>query len=310
MRYRALVEAPAGLAAFSLYVHGGKHCRPPISRMGNKAGFSHALAALADIQPGEGAGAYVWAEADADVRALLRVYPDAAALLRIAEIIRGWKDEEPRTLWERLRAERRARGRTPEAGVVALKSVAEWSILATWAYRKGEPDSGFNPGVATGTPVSQTSHGANPRNAGLEAELWRSAVGASRWPPVAVLAALPTADALAGLLGTPGDLDGVLVYMDPPYENTTGYAADLPRPEVVAHALDYARCGARVMVSEAVAVEELVALGWEATDIAHARRGQKRTFARVASEFVTLNFAPARTQERAVQVAMFDAVRA
>ena len=44
----------------------------------------------------------------ADVAALLRCYPDAAMLQRVAEIIRGWADEEPRALWERLRAESRA----------------------------------------------------------------------------------------------------------------------------------------------------------------------------------------------------------
>ena len=122
MRYRCITEEPAGLAAFSLWVHGGPRCRPPISRMGNKAGYAHALGALAGIRAGEGAGAYVWAEADADVRALLRAYTDADALRRIAEIIRGWADEEPRALWERLRAERKAR---PPAGD---EGVAGWVV--------------------------------------------------------------------------------------------------------------------------------------------------------------------------------------
>jgi hypothetical protein len=107
---RAVCEFPAGLAAVSLRLHGGRHCRPPISRMGNKQGYAEVILDALGLRSGQGAGAYLWAEADPDVRALLRAYPDAAMLTRIAEIIRGWADEEPRALWERLRAERKARG--------------------------------------------------------------------------------------------------------------------------------------------------------------------------------------------------------
>ena len=77
--------------------------------MGNKAGYADAILDALGLRSGSGADAYLWAEADPDVRALLRAYPDAAMLTRIAEIIRGWADEEPRALWERLRAERKAR---------------------------------------------------------------------------------------------------------------------------------------------------------------------------------------------------------
>lgn len=95
------------------------------------------------------------------------------------------------------------------------------------------------------------------------------------------------------MLGTPGDLEGVVVYKDPDYQGTTGYTATYPRADVVRNALEAAAMGALVMVSEAVAVEELVAHGWHAVDIGHARRGQKRTFARVATEYVTMNREPA-----------------
>ena len=120
---RAFVEAPAGLAAVSLRLHGGQHCRPPISRMGNKAGYSAVILAALGLRSGEGAGAYVWAESDPDVRALLRAYPDADMLRRIADIIRGWKDEEPRALWERLRAERKARGPAVAPARVATEAL-------------------------------------------------------------------------------------------------------------------------------------------------------------------------------------------
>ncbi|MBU6290250.1 MAG: hypothetical protein KGS10_18995, partial [Chloroflexi bacterium] len=77
---RAFVEAPAGLASVSLRLHGGPHCRPPISRLGAKTGYAEAILGLAGLRSGQSAGAFVWAEADADVRGLLRAYPDAAML--------------------------------------------------------------------------------------------------------------------------------------------------------------------------------------------------------------------------------------
>ena len=103
-RPRLFCEFPAGLAAVSLRLQGGAHRRPPISRMGNKAGFSQTILGVLGLHSGQGAGAYWWAEADPDVAALLRIYPDPDALREVARIIRGWAGEEPRALWERLRA--------------------------------------------------------------------------------------------------------------------------------------------------------------------------------------------------------------
>lgn len=370
-RPRAFVEAPAGLAAVSLRLQGGPRCRPPISRMGNKAGFAHAILDAYGLRAGQGADAYVWAEADADVRGLLRVYPDAEALRRIAEILRGWADEEPRALWDRLRAERKARGPVVDAEGAAgwLYSVgASWKgteehyrdcstsgggdvpltveglggrchTLATYAQiassnrlinvagpdltNTGAGGTTFG-GEAFATPAGETARGFEGLAGWLfvsgnswkaEGEHWRdpsadvmaagtmqcrSARGLASditgrlpgWPPVAVLPSIPTAGELAAMLGTPGDLDGVCVYQDPPYQSTTGYAHTLGRDEVVRTALDCAAMGAHVIVSESVAVEELVARGWYAQRIDQARRGQKRTFAKNAGEWLTMSRPP------------------
>jgi hypothetical protein len=69
----------------------------------------------------------------------------------------------------------------------------------------------------------------------------------------------------------------------------------LPRAEQVRHALDFDSLGATVCMSEAVPVVELTALGWHATDITGGRRGQRRTFARVATEALTMSRPPAHT---------------
>ena len=51
-RPRLFVELCAGLASVSLRLQGGARCRPPVSRMGNKAGYSQAILAALGILAG------------------------------------------------------------------------------------------------------------------------------------------------------------------------------------------------------------------------------------------------------------------
>lgn len=336
-RPRCFLELPAGLAAVSLRLHGGPGCRPPISRMGNKAGYAEVILWTLGLRAGHGADAYLWAEADDDVAALLRCYPDAAMLRAVADIIRGWKDEEPRALWERLRAERKARGPRVDA-----EGTAGWMTSTAWTNNGGSMYTGPDRPSARhpdGWTASITADGmqdrvtrlaeyaqiasanrlinvAGPdlRNTGkggttfggaefatpagdvagaFEVAAYSTPAMASSWPPVAVLPRIPSAADLALWLGTPGDLDGVVVYMDPPYVDTTGYLHDLGRADVVRHALDFAGMGAHVAISEAVALPELMALGWYASEITGGRKGQKRTFSKQQGEYLTMNREPA-----------------
>ena len=55
LKPRLFAEFPAGLAAVSLRLQGGAHCRPPISRCGNKAGFSQTILDALGLRPGQGA---------------------------------------------------------------------------------------------------------------------------------------------------------------------------------------------------------------------------------------------------------------
>jgi hypothetical protein len=77
----------------------------------------------------------------------------------------------------------------------------------------------------------------------------------------------PTADEAAAWLGTPGDLRGAVVVLDPPYVGATRYEATCPRAEVVALAEDFRRLGAQVVVCEAEALPELLTNGWHALDL-------------------------------------------
>jgi len=382
---RAFCEFPAGLASVSLRLHGGSKCRPPISRMGNKAGYAEAILWTLGLTAGKSASAYVWAEADDDVRALLQAYPDPAMLLRIAEIIRGWADEEPRALWERLRAERKARvgaegvarhlqlagsnrlipggfaadGRWvnaardggPEtlggasfggnefatsatATATATATLANFAMLASsnrlinvagpdlmntgnggtrfggdFATPAGEVADKFERvagEVAAHSFLHQGSFGHKGEDAGIDTrperqgsivEILRDSFPriVSNWPFVAVLPRIPSGADLSALLGTPGDLEGVVVYMDPPYLNTTGYLHDLGRGAVIGHALDLSGMGATVAISEAEAIPELVAAGWYVADLTAGRKGQKRTFSKQQGEYLTMTSEPRYT---------------
>lgn len=328
---RAFLELPAGLASVSLALQGGARCRPPISRMGNKAGYAHTILDALGLHSGQGAGTYWWAEADPDVAALLRIYPDPDALREVARIIRGWAGEEPRALWERLRAERRARG----AARGTVEKVAGWMVSADWAYRQGNPDSGFNPSTATGrsagcdtfadradrlaeyamiassnrlicvggpdllnTGKGGTTHGGAAFSTPPEqVAAGMAGVAAHRgWPPVCVSTSIPTAAEVSAAIGTPGDLSGCVVYADPPYAGTTGYAHDLPRAEVVQYGLAYADMGAAVCVSEQEPIPELMQAGWYATEITADRLGARRTFSKQKAEWLTMSVAPKRCQ--------------
>jgi hypothetical protein len=117
------VELCAGTAALSLRLHR-RHARPPVSRMGAKTGYADAILRVLGLRPGQGAAHYLWCEPDPGVRLLLEAYRDANLAREAAAIIRGWADEEPRALWERLRTEGPPRG-------VDAGEVARWARLTT-----------------------------------------------------------------------------------------------------------------------------------------------------------------------------------
>ena len=117
------VEMCAGTAALSLRLHR-RHARPPVSRMGAKTGYADAILRVLGLRPGQGAAHYLWCEPDPGVRLLLEAYRDPGLAQEAAAIIRGWADEEPRALWERLRAEGPPRG-------VDAGEVARWARLTT-----------------------------------------------------------------------------------------------------------------------------------------------------------------------------------
>ena len=266
------VELCAGTAALSVRLQGGKYARPPVSRMGAKTGYADCILRIMGLRPGQGAAHYLWCEPDAGVRLLLEAYRDHELALAAADIIKGWADEEPRALWERLRAE----GPVQHIGP---REVARWCLLGQWAYCRGDSDSGFRPDVETGKATTSTSHGSNPRTSADEALLWDGCP------------TLPATIHPDALQVDPQQLPpGCVVYMDPPYQGTTGYADDLPRAQVLALAMKWSQAGAAVYISEAVPLD---LPGWHHIDIAGERKGSKRTFSKQQREVITCNVTPA-----------------
>ena len=260
-------ELCAGTAALSLRLHGGKNARPPVSRMGNKQGYASAILRTLGLRSGSGAARYLWCEPDDGCRLLLTSYTDADLRAKAAAIIANWADQDPRKLWERLRAE----------GPVKSPP-ADPREVARWCWVAGHE---------------------NPYGSDVKTQYQPGADGRDTWKPPPQdwlcrrLSALPTLP--ASILPDARDIDppqlppGSVVYIDPPYVNTTGYAHDLGREAVCELAERWASAGAWVVISEA---EPLAELGWHQVEITGERVGQKRTFSKQQREYLTMSQSP------------------
>jgi hypothetical protein len=292
------VELCAGLASVSLGLEGGKYARPPVSRMGSKVGYLLPLLRIMGLRPGQGADRYLWCEPDPGCRALLHAYTDREVMQEAARIIRSWKDEEPRALWERLRAEGPIR-------VGEAREVARASTIQRWMYGNA-PVHNDGDGWRNGSDDGGVTFGAN--NFGTTAT---TANGMDRTP---TLPATVTPDARAI---EPADLPpGTVVYADFPYlgacvngepvKALTGYGNGLTLAEQCELVHRWDAAGAAVYVSECVSrcADYGGNFKWD-VDITSQRVGKRRTFstAEGRQEWVTCNRPPAWTP--AEQVGMF-----
>lgn len=202
----------------------------------------------------------------------------------VAAIIRSWANEEPRKLWDRLKAEGWPSllpvpgGRW--LGPCDVGEVAKILMVTAWEKGCGTgggwqgPDGRERPHSKSGTPTITLSSVADRQS------------NAPPFPPLAVWQG--TAETLA----LPESLDGWVIFADPPYQNTSGYPhGDCPRASVLRLARDWSERGATVAISEAVPLADDLGPGWEAVEIGHERKGQKRTFG-PTSEWLTLNRTP------------------
>lgn len=259
-----LAELCCGSAAVSLALVGGESCRPPVSYQGSKRGYAAAVLAALDLVPGQGA-AEVWLNDPGPWAVVWAALADVERRAEVARIIRGWVGEEPRALWERLRVEVGGPGETPG-------DVAAWLWTHLRSYQQRGPQYGFRPALH---PYGSLNYQPKDPAPAIEALPGPDGLSVTR------------ADALTLL--PPPDASRWVLYLDPPYANTTGYAHDLPRSAVLEVALRWAAAGARVAVSEA---EPLPLPGWHAVEITRFRRGPTRTFSAQQAEWLTLSAPP------------------
>jgi len=318
-RPKLFVELCCGSAAVTLKLLGGRHAVPPISYMGSKRGYAVTILGAMGLRCGIGADSVLLCDAGpwAHVWAVLA---DETRCHEVASILRGWADEDPRSLWERLREEHRG-----EWDGWTVERAAGWLTTTLWA-RAANPEMGFddaNERVERGTRwggnvgTCDVAHRIESVAAWLLCGLWAHNPGfplASGFTTVedqrdrggrngglpSLDPVLPRARVLdssplsiyagsAEDLSPPGDCEGVYVYMDPPYVDCTRYSVDMSRETVLAVARRWSDAGAVVCVSEA---EPLPLDGWHHVEITGERVGQKRTFSRQQREWLTMNREP------------------
>ena len=321
-RPRLFVELCCGSAAVTLKLLGGRHAVPPISYMGSKTGYALTILGAMGLRSGIGADSVLLCDAGPWAH-VLSVLADRERCGEVATILRGWADEEPRALWERLRAEHRG-----EWDGWTAERAAGWLTLGTWTFGRVADGTGFNRGTAYPTKKTENHHGGPPvttrklahRLDAVAAWLcdgdWshgnlpgeggfndnRTGSCDNRRPGNTgnIAQRLETSprsnfSVYAGPaedIDPPDDCEGVYVYMDPPYVGTTGYAATMPRDTVLATLQKWHDAGAVVCCSEAVGLADGLTGDWHEVDIAHARVGQKRTFSACQGEWITMNRPP------------------
>ncbi len=280
-------ELCCGMAAVSLALFGGV---PPVSRMGAKTGYAKTILRVLGIRPGSGASMVLLNDPEQDIARLWATLLAPGGRERVAEHIRSWiacpspprypgalhgsscpgcdrcshkaGRWDARDLWDTLKAERKQ----------GAEDVAKWLYVAGSAYRQGMPDSGF-----AGDPGS---------NGGRMGDVRDRCLGK--------LERLPTVPGLVSNLPAeeypPLGFEGRRVlYLDPPYLNTTGYKHQFSREALIDVARKWDQAGWEVVISEA---EPIAALGWYSVDIGNERVGQKRTFSKQQSEWLTMNREP------------------
>jgi len=320
--------------------------------MGAKTGYADVILRCMGLRPGQGSAdgtQYLWCEPDAGVRLLLHAYTDRELATAAAEIIRGWQNENPRELWERLRAEGPAMCPPVDAREVArcLQIIASNGLInvdtRTWKNTGAGGSTfggvvGYNgKGLANRTALLPTlpatitadAREVDPREVarfGLlqggcynnyPIDVKNPSPDYNRFPPrgnwpvsiadamvnTATIGATITDDARK--VDPPQLPPGVVVYIDPPYRGTTGYAHAFARSEWLPVVRRWAAAGALVVVSEAEPIDDLLDDGWHAVEITGERVGQKRTFSKQQREWLTMSRPP--SWRPSVQISLFNA---
>ena len=269
-----LAELCCGSAALTLHLHGA---RPPMPYMGSKERYAAAIAETFGLERPQrtllvdtGMWADAWSLLCRD-GARSRVVEACVALVA---------DCDPRELWQRLRVS------PPPA--CPVERVAAWVVLQRLAF-SGKPvveradgsgwsDPGFQETAGYGRPGTPRFGEVLPQLPALPSRLAALPVMPHAWVVRSCATDVPV----------PEDAAEWVLYLDPPYAGTTGYAdSDLTREDVLALARSWADAGAHVIVSEA---EPLPLAGWHTVEITGQRTGKRSSWQ--LREWLTSNRPP------------------
>ena len=264
-----LVEPCCGTAALTLHLLGAR--RQLVPRQGSKWRLRRELAAMMSVGP---PARVVLSDASPWALVIREVLGNRAALLRHLGGLVADGERDPRALHSSL------------SGAAVPEEPARMAAELLWLQRMA-----FAGKCVRVVDGRWSSPGLNLTSALGVAKTERfGAVRPLGQSLLGVVRAAPQFDVAAAIgLARPSDETGqVVVYLDPPYSGTTGYGpGDLNRAGVVALAEEWAASGAAVFVSEATAVDELVAQGWSSAPLG-AVGGQSQLFrAKHRTEWVT-----------------------
>lgn len=292
-RPRGLVSGFTGSGAFELYLLGP--VVPAIGYMGGKLALRSALADCFGLRPGCGADRVVFCDAGpwGGVWSALRSRRSAHD---VADVLDGWAGSmrSPSELWGELanlppyadEARRVAQflwlqGRSASASPVWYEEGRGWRMSIGHADRN-----------QSSSTISQRGRWATS-SPGRCSGLTTPATVARRVRAVGNMLAGCDLRVVHGDISEawallPEDLSGWVVYLDPPYNRATRYAALCPRDRWLSLALSACERGAVVGISEG---EPIQIGGWHPVDLSPARKSRRWT-ARQSGEWLTMSQRP------------------
>lgn len=276
------VEPFAGTAAVSFHLVGSHRLTP---YMGNKGNYAKTLVSLMDLKD---VTSIIWNDAGPSGKAL-SMLGSSENLLKVATILE--KLYSPDELNEGFGPSGRDRKLYDIFKELDTTKLAPAAFAAHWLFMQtrsfnGKPISikpngrwrtaGFDPEYRKAKKPGAKDRGwATPR--WKLAEKVRQAA-ACNWPKTQSFN-LDIRDFARSV-----HLQDAVIYVDPPYDGTTGYWNDCTRREIVWSALKWGRSN-KVFFSEAEPIASLVEKGW----IAFPLRAKNKTWARTKEEWITTN---------------------
>ncbi len=256
------VELCAGSAAMTLYLMG--YGRPLVSYAGGKGGYAAAISRILKLErPTE----LTLVDPSPWGRTLHALTSDKASCARVAELIKRWKDQPAKQLWERS-------GRHVELGDCDNQTFATYHLLLVAGTHGGHEKGGFKGPHKLRSNVD----GFIPKRETLVKRIEKLAK--VDWPPLRVIR-----EEAAEIIPF-----GDFCYIDPPYAKcNTKYSHEFPREDVIATAKRWHEAGTSVAISENEPIPELVTEGWHPINITNERKGQSRKNSQTATEWLTVS---------------------